>query len=127
MIKKVLIVEDTPDASENLKAFLSMEGFEIISAANGEEAMDKFYLYTPDVIITDLRMPKMDGLALIEKIKKTDHLKNIPIIVFSANDTPEYEVKSLNLGADVFIKKPCSIEKLLDTIQSLLSMPSRSS
>lgn len=127
MTKKILIVEDTPEALENLKELLVMEGFEIITAANGEEAMYKFYLYTPDAIITDLRMPKMDGLALIEKIKKSDHLKNIPIIIFSANDTPEYEVKSLKLGADVFIKKPCSIEKLLDAIHSLLSMPSRSS
>jgi DNA-binding response OmpR family regulator len=127
MTKKILIVEDTPEALENLKELLAMEGFEIITAANGEEAMYKFYLYTPDVIITDLRMPKMDGLALIDKIKKSDQLKNIPIIVFSANDTPEYEVKSLKLGANVFLKKPCSIEKLLDTIQSLLSMPSRSS
>ncbi len=127
MTKKILIVEDTPEALENLKELLIMEGFEIITAENGDEAMYKFYLYTPDVIITDLRMPKMDGLALIQKIKESDQLKNIPIIVFSANDTPEYEVKSLKLGADVFIKKPCSIEKLLDTIQSLLSMPSRSS
>lgn len=121
MKKKILVVEDTAEALENLRELLEMEGFEIITATNGEDAMYKFYLYVPDIIITDLRMPKMDGLAFIEKIKKTETLRSIPIIVFSANATPENERKSLQLGAGIFLKKPCPTETLLESIHTLLS------
>ncbi len=121
MKKKIFIVEDTAEALENLKDLLKMEGFEIITAVNGEEAMFKFYLYVPDVIITDLRMPKMDGFSFIEKVKSIENLKSIPIIVFSANATPENEAKVLHLGAAMFLKKPCPTEKLLESIQEVLT------
>ncbi|HTF18509.1 MAG TPA: response regulator [Chryseolinea sp.] len=120
MSRKILLVEDTIDALVNLRDLLKMEGFEVITAENGSEAMYKFYLYTPDIIMTDLRMPKMDGFALIERIKKSDELRDIPIIVFSASATPENERKSLALGADLFLKKPCPTEVLLKSIYRLL-------
>jgi CheY-like chemotaxis protein len=120
MKKQIMLVEDTIEALDNIKELLEMEGFEIITATNGAEAMYKFYLYRPNIIITDLRMPKMDGFALIEKIKKTEKLKSIPIIVFSANATPENEEKSLQLGAALFLKKPCPTEIILKSIHSLL-------
>lgn len=115
-----MLVEDTIDLLNNLKDLLVMEDFEVFTATNGEEALYKFYLYTPDVIITDLRMPKMDGFAFIGKIKNTAELKSIPVIVFSANATPENEFKSLQLGAALFLKKPCPIETLLKSIQDVL-------
>jgi len=120
MKKKIFIIEDTIEILENLREFLTIEGFEIITACNGEEAMFKFYMYTPDIIITDLRMPKMDGFTLIEKIKKTESLKSIPIIVFSANVSVENENKSLQEGANVFLKKPCTADNLLESIRQLI-------
>ena len=120
MTKKLLLIEDTLEALENLRDLLTMEGFEVITATNGDEALYKLYLYTPDLIITDLRMPKMDGFAFIEKVKKTDDLKSIPIIVFSANATPENEQQSLDLGAALFLKKPCPTEILLESIHNIL-------
>jgi DNA-binding response OmpR family regulator len=120
MKKKVFIIEDTVEILENLKELLAIEGFEIITACNGEDAMYKFYMYTPDLIITDLRMPRMDGFALIEKIRKTDTLKSIPIIVFSANVSPENEKKSLQVGANLFLKKPCMVESLLQSIRQFI-------
>ena len=120
MKKKILLVEDTIELLSNLKELLVMEEYEVITAVNGDDALHKFYLYTPDVIITDLRMPKMDGFTLIEKIKNTEGLKSIPVIVFSANATPENEVKSLQLGAAVFLKKPCPTETLLKSIKDVL-------
>lgn len=123
MKNKIFIIEDTVEILDSLRELLTMEGFEIITATNGEEAMYKFYMYTPDIIITDLRMPKMDGFALIEKIKKTDNLKSVPIIVFSANVSPENESKSLEAGAALFLKKPCMIEMLLQAIRKLIGEP----
>lgn len=120
MKKKILLVEDTIEALDNLRDLLEMEGFEVATATNGSDAMYKFYLSMPDIIITDLRMPKMNGFALIEKIRSTDELKSIPIIVFSANATLENERMSLQSGAALFLKKPCPTEVLLEAIQSVL-------
>lgn len=122
MKKKILIVEDTIEVLTNLRDLFTMEGFEVILSVNGEEAMYKFYLYTPDLIITDLRMPKMDGFALIEKVRKTSELQAIPILVFSANATSENELRCLQLGADKFLKKPCPTEILLNAVYFLLGL-----
>jgi CheY-like chemotaxis protein len=120
MTKKILLIEDTLEALENLRDLLTMEGFEVIMATNGAEALSKLYLYTPDLIITDLRMPKMDGFEFIKKVKTINDLRSIPVVVFSANATPENEQKSLDLGAVLFLKKPCPTEILLESITALL-------
>jgi DNA-binding response OmpR family regulator len=116
-MKKILLVEDTPEALQTLKDFLEIEGYEVITATNGEDALSKFYLYTPNLVITDLRMPKMDGFQLLEKIKSNDSLKAIPVIVFSANATAEHEKKSKTLGAAAVLSKPTPIDKLLEHIE----------
>jgi DNA-binding response OmpR family regulator len=121
MKKSILIVEDTADALALLRDLLLMEDLEVITATNGEEAMDKFYLYQIDLVITDLRMPKVDGFALIERIRKREELSSLPVIVFSANATPENEKTCLDLGASVFLKKPCPTETLLATIHACLN------
>jgi CheY-like chemotaxis protein len=125
MIQKVMLVEDTPEALGNLTDLLRFEGLEVIPATNGQEAMDKLYLYKPDLIITDLRMPKMDGFTFIEKLKSTEKFKSIPILVFSANATPENEKTCLDLGVSKFLNKPCPTEILLEAIHSALSSGSR--
>ncbi|HMK07298.1 MAG TPA: response regulator [Flavobacterium sp.] len=122
MTKKILIVEDTKDALDNLKDLLGLEGFEISTAVNGQDALHKLYLYMPDLIITDLRMPKMDGFAFIETLKQSEEFKSIPVVVFSANATPENEKKSLEMGAIKFLKKPSAIELILSTIHEALSL-----
>lgn len=122
MTKKILLVEDTIEALYNLRDFLRMEGFEIITATNGTDALLKLYSYTPDLIITDLRMPRMDGFELIERVKNTAFLRSIPIIVFSANGSKENEAKSILLGAHSFLKKPSSIEAILRSIHAVLGL-----
>jgi CheY-like chemotaxis protein len=122
MTKKILLVEDTIEALYNLRDLLRLEGFEIITATNGTDALLKLYSYTPDLIITDLRMPQMDGFELIEKVKKTAMLQSIPIIVFSANGSKENETRSILLGAHSFLKKPSSIEAILRSIHAVLGL-----
>lgn len=123
MRKKILIVEDTKDALDNLKDLLSLEGYEISTAMNGMDAIHKLDLYKPDLIITDLRMPRMDGFELIENLKRSDELKSIPVIIFSANATPENERKSMQIGAAQFLKKPSPIDFILSSIHGILSHP----
>jgi CheY-like chemotaxis protein len=119
-MKQIMLVEDTPAALEHLKEFLVLEDFEVTTAENGDDAMNKLYLYRPDLIITDLRMPKVDGLAFLQKVKKSENLKTIPVIVFTANATPENEIMCLKFGAVAFLKKPCPTALILETINKYL-------
>jgi len=119
-MKKILLVEDTADVLNSLVELLQMEGYEVTSSINGCMAFDKLKLFTPNLIITDLRMPMMDGFSFIEKFKSQEDLKSIPILIFSATATPENEQKSYQLGAVGYLKKPCSTEMLLDSIRSIL-------
>jgi len=120
MKQKILLIEDTPDVLENLLEFLDMEGYEVQGATNGSEALEQLQNFTPNLIITDLRMPEMDGFTFLQNVKSNPVHNTIPVLVFSANATPENEDKSLHLGAAGFLKKPCNIDRLLEHIQTLL-------
>jgi DNA-binding response OmpR family regulator len=119
-MKKVLIVEDTLEALKMLKDLLEIEGYQVISAENGEEALDTFKSCSPDVVVTDLRMPKMDGFSLLATIKASEELKSIPVIIFSANATQENEKKCIDMGAFAFLPKPISIDRLLACVEASL-------
>ncbi|HEY8936751.1 MAG TPA: response regulator [Cyclobacteriaceae bacterium] len=121
-MKKILLVDDTVDILENLTEFLTLEGYELITSLNGLDGLEKLNSNTPDLIITDLRMPGMDGFTFIQKIKSQESTKEIPVLVFSANATPENQQKSIELGAIRFIKKPCTIETLLEIIETSLKI-----
>lgn len=116
MSRKICIVEDTPDLLENLVDFLSLEGYDVVSCVNGVEALEKLAHYTPDVIITDLWMPVMNGFELIDKIKANPAWRTIPIVVFSAAPLQASERESLNAQIDGFIIKPVNMENFLDAI-----------
>jgi len=120
MKQKILLIEDTPDVLESLLELLDMEGYEMQGATNGREALQKLEAFTPNLIITDLRMPEMDGFTFLKNVKSNPVHNTIPVLVFSANATPENEDKSLHLGAAGFLKKPCNIDRLLEHIQALL-------
>jgi DNA-binding response OmpR family regulator len=118
MKKKIMLVEDTPDLLENLTDTLRMEGYEVMTATNGVEALDVLALHIPDLIITDLLMPKMDGFVLVSKIKTIKSLENVPVLIFSAKPIGDKEVSEL--GANHYLKKPCPIENLLKSISNLI-------
>jgi DNA-binding NtrC family response regulator len=115
-MKSILLIDDTIDVLENLRELLIMEGYEIGTAINGEDAFNKLVNFKPDLIITDLRMPKMDGFTFLEKIKSMDHLKFIPVLLFSGDAI--IENMSHQIGAVGFLKKPCNTDLLLTTIQT---------
>jgi DNA-binding response OmpR family regulator len=120
MSKKILIVEDTPDLLQSILEFLIMEGYETIGCLSGKEALEKLSVNKPDLIITDLSMPDMDGFQLIEKIKEIKHLNTIPIAIFSARPAQENQAKAISFGVTKYIKKPCTPEELLASIEELL-------
>jgi DNA-binding response OmpR family regulator len=120
-MKKILLVEDTPDLLANITDVLNMEGFEVIPANDGVDALEKLTTVTPDLIITDLLMPRMDGFAFIQTLKANNKLKEIPVLIFSAKATPENEAQGLQLGAVQYLKKPCPTDYLLKIIHNLIS------
>lgn len=104
---RALIVDDKLENRYLLHALLAGHGFEVVEADNGVEALAAAGRQAPDVVVTDLLMPKMDGYALLRAWKADTRLAGIPVIVYTATYTePKDEKLALDLGADAFIVKP---------------------
>lgn len=116
------MVEDIPNVLELLEVTLRFNGYEVIPAHNGQEALDILEKQTPALIITDILMPKMDGFALVQKLRTNPKTLAIPVIFLSATYvTPEDRNFAMSLGASRFIEKPIDTEEFLLTIAELLN------
>ena len=121
MIKKVLIVDDNSTNLYMLETLLKGYGFEVTSAENGKDALDKARLNPPDLIVTDILMPVMDGYALCREWKSDDTLKHIPLVFYTATYTePKDEEFALSLGADRFILKPQEPDIFMNMLKEVL-------
>lgn len=109
----VLLVEDYPDTRSTMAMLLAMSGFIVDEAGDGFEALEKMMKRKPDLILTDLRMPNMDGLEFSRLVKSTETYKHIPIILISATP-PAGEQRSADISA--FIQKPAPIADVLSVI-----------
>ena len=106
----ILIVDDEANMRRILQAMLEREGYHVLQATNGEEALETLREYAVSTVISDLRMPKMDGMTLLHEIK--ENFPNIPVIVITAFGTVEAAVEALKLGATDFITKPFDRDQL---------------
>ena len=119
---KLLIVDDNEQNLYMLETLLKGSGYEVDTASDGSEALEKARRHPPDMIISDILMPVMDGFTLIRKWKKDEQLKQVPFIVYTATYTdPKDEKFALGLGADRFIKKPAEPDDLLRAAQEVLT------
>ncbi|MFH1438827.1 MAG: response regulator [Pseudomonadota bacterium] len=103
--KRILLVEDSMTTSELERQVLASCGYEVTQAYDGEEAISKLERQIHDIIITDIKMPRMDGYAMIEKLRSDARYKNLPIIVVSSLDSEEEKQKGYDLGANAYITK----------------------
>jgi DNA-binding response OmpR family regulator len=118
----LLVVEDIPNVLELLEVTLRFQGYEVISARNGEEALKILETETPVLIITDILMPKLDGFAFVQELRSNPKTMGLPVIFLSATYvTPEDRTFALSLGASRFIEKPIDTEDFLLTIAEILS------
>jgi DNA-binding response OmpR family regulator len=119
MGKKVLVVEDHHDTSFLLCRLLKMEGYEVEHAIDGMVGFSTATSEHPDLIVTDIQMPRMDGIEMIKRIRESRPISKTPIIVMSA-----YGKRLINdaieAGADAFVEKPIDLDNLLATIKSKL-------
>jgi two-component system, OmpR family, KDP operon response regulator KdpE len=113
----ILVVDDEPQITRVLKTTLSSQGYGVRSAADGEQALYEMKGWTPDLIITDLRMPKMDGLELCRRVRAHSR---VPIIVLSVKGEEAIKVQALDAGADDYVTKPFSVNELLARVRAAL-------
>ena len=118
----ILVVEDVPHILELLKVTLAFKGYPVISANNGEEALNRIEQEMPALVITDILMPKLDGFAMVHKLRTNPKTNRIPIIFLSATYvTPEDKSFAMSLGAVRFLEKPVDTEEFLLTVAEVLT------
>ncbi len=118
---KVLLIEDDPDISLLLSVRLQVNGFDLITAQDGEEGLKKARTESPDVILLDLMIPKINGFDVCRMLKFDDAFKKIPIIILSALSQQKDRQKAIEAGADAVFVKPFDLTLLLTKIRSLAS------
>src|SRR4030095_8170792 len=119
MTKRIVIVDDTKYLAKGLAEILELEGFETRFAFDGIEALRVMRTFVPNLVVTDLRMPKMDGFELIDAIRHDEALKGVPIIAITASIGPERRDQVIEIGANLFVAKPFNDEQLLEVIKTL--------
>lgn len=118
----ILVVDDEKNTREGLKKFLEGHGFDVATAEGGEEALRQMEKERPDIILADLRMPIMDGVALLEKVKAK--YPEVSVIVLTAYGTVENAVKAMKLGAFYYLTKPVNLEELEFLVKKALTQQS---
>jgi len=116
-LKKILVVDDEKPISDIVKFNLEKEGYEVVVAFDGEEAVEKVEEEKPDLLVLDLMLPKMDGLEVCREVRKTH---DMPIIMVTAKDQEIDKVLGLELGADDYVTKPFSNRELIARVKANL-------
>jgi CheY-like chemotaxis protein len=118
----LLIVEDVPDTLELLNVTLTFKGYRVVTATNGQDALELISKVQPALVITDILMPKMDGFSLVHRLRIEPETRNLPVIFLSATYVaPADKEFAAAIGASRFLEKPIDIEALLKTINELLA------
>ncbi|WP_026581172.1 response regulator transcription factor [Bacillus sp. J33] len=116
-MKKILVAEDELAISKVLSAYLQREGFEVIAAYNGDDALELFFKESPHLVLLDIMMPGMDGWSVLEKIREKSAC---PVIMLTALGDIDYKVKGLNTGADDYISKPFAGDEVVARVNAVL-------
>ena len=117
--KKILVVEDNLEMRNIISIRLEINGYKVISAEDGQQALDITKKENPDLLILDLMLPKITGFEVCRMLKFDDKYKKLPIIILSALDQQDDREKAVQSGADAYFIKPFDLELLLSKIKSL--------
>ena len=120
MSKAVLIVDDS-EMVRNFHAYiLKSAGFNVISAVDGADGLEKLYMNDIGLVLTDINMPNMDGYTLIEKIRSDEEFEDLPIIIISTEDEARDKQRGYDAGANLYIVKPTNPANLIENVRLLL-------
>ena len=119
---KILLIEDEKEVAELYKLKLTLDGYEVVTAENGQEGLDKANSYRPELIFLDIKMPEMDGFEVLKKLRATARTRDIPVVVLSNFDEQDLIEKGLTLGANEYlIKSQFTPEDISNKIKSWVS------
>ena len=117
-MKKILICEDEQDAQASLKNILVKRNYDVMTVNNGQEAIDQARAFRPDLILLDVRMPKIDGLEVASSIRELD--ENVKIVFVTAFESQEIKKEAVRFDISGYITKPASPDTIVKTIESAL-------
>ncbi|WP_448527206.1 response regulator transcription factor [Parathermosynechococcus lividus] len=120
MAATLLLVDDEPGLREAVTAYLEDSGFEVTAVASGQAALDYLQHHVPDLIITDVMMPQMDGYAFLEQVRQQLHLNHIPIVFLTARGMKRDRIQGYDAGCDAYLSKPFDPDELVAIINNLL-------
>jgi DNA-binding response OmpR family regulator len=120
MKKKILVVDDELDVRTIISARLAMAGFEVLTAGDGQEALDLARTASPDALLLDLMLPKLDGFEVCRTLKSDKAFSNILVIIFSAKGGDADKKYAEQVGADAYMVKPFDFQIFAQTLQRLL-------
>jgi CheY-like chemotaxis protein len=118
---RVLVVDDDPQVLKLLRLNFELEGYEVVSATNGEEALEHVRGDSPDVVVCDVMMPGIDGLEVVRRLRAHPDTATLPLVVVSAKAQRSDVRQGLRLGADAYVTKPFDPAELLRVVANLLS------
>ena len=119
MPKEILIVDDEPDVVVPIQFLMEQQGYSVMAAHRGEDALDLIYRYKPDLVLLDIMLPGIDGWEVCEIIRLNQNYRDIKIVFLTAKGRDEDIAKGLALGADAYITKPFSNAVLVATVNKL--------
>ncbi len=121
MSPRVLVVDDDPQVLRLMRVNLELEGYDVVSAPDGEEALEVVTSERPDVVVCDVMMPGVDGLTVLRNLRANPQTSKIPFVVVSAKAQRTDVKAALDMGADKYITKPFDPQDLLDAVEHLLN------
>ena len=120
-VATVLLVEDTEDNRQMMGRLLEMSGFKVVEATNGQEAVEAAARVNPKIILMDLSLPFIDGLAATRRIRNLPGFDNVPIVAVSAHDTADFHHEALAAGCDAYLTKPIDFSELEAVMRRMMS------
>ncbi|MGV8892320.1 MAG: response regulator transcription factor [Burkholderiaceae bacterium] len=117
---KILIADDEPNIVISLEFLMQQSGYEVATARDGEDAMQKIASFQPDLLLLDIMLPKLNGFEVCQRIRENSELNRIKIIMLSAKGREIEVSKGIALGADAYVTKPFSTKDLIAQVQGLL-------
>ena len=121
----VMVVEDFEDNRFMMRRLLEMSGYRVLEAINGEEAVQIALSEHPSLILMDLSLPLLDGLAATRRIRQVKELRHVPIVAVSAHDTADFHADALAAGCNDYVTKPIDFDQLEALLKRLLPNPER--
>ena len=119
--KKILVVDDEPDVASLLTLMLKSQGYDVITARDGQEALEKARNQNPDLILLDVMLPKMDGYKVARMLKFDENFSHIPIILLTAKIQDKDRQTGMEMGANDYVTKPFDTTSLLAKVKALLA------